>query len=343
MQHRFSLDKSPKKFNCPVCGKRRFVRYVDNETGIYVSHLVGRCDRESNCQYHHTPKAYFEKNPAFMPNPVSYGTVYRKPENQKPLSYIPQEILQRTLGHYNQNNFVKFLHSIFNAELVNELVELYKIGTSKNRWTGATVFWQVDRNLKVRQAKVMLYNPATGKRLKEDSEPQKGMPKIYFAGKSILSKLGIESPELQQCFFGEHQLNQTASTHHKNGTVAIVESEKTAVLMTAFSRMGFAEDFIWLATGGKNGAKWSDPKVFVALKGREVILFPDLGAYDEWKSKSDGLVGCRVVVCDLFEKNAHEQDRRMGWDIADYYLEAYQKGFLKRNIKGISEDTQKNR
>ncbi|GEM_PF-142170 len=323
MQHRFTLDKSPKKFKCPKCGKRRFVLYVDHETGGYLSDLVGRCDRESNCQHHYTPKAYFEDNPAAKPNPETQTDLFNKPGTPPPppqdLSFIPPEILHQTLKEYDKNNFVKFLHFLFDADVVNGLVELFKIGTSKKRWAGATVFWQVDTELKVRQAKVMLYDPGTGKRVKEDSEPEKGKPKIYFAGKTILARLGIESPELHQCFFGEHQLSRKDAGQ----IVAIVESEKTAILMAAFSKLGFAENFVWLATGGKNGARWTEPQVFKALVGKDVVLFPDLGAYDEWKTKSAKLTGCRVTVSDFLEKNAPEKDRKDGLDIADYYLEAY--------------------
>ena len=42
-------------------------------------------------------------------------------------------------------------------------------------------------------------------------------------------------------------------------------------------------EFIWLATGGMHGCFKSD--VVSALKGRSVMLCPDLGAKDVWESK----------------------------------------------------------
>ena len=51
-------------------------------------------------------------------------------------------------------------------EAIDLLSVEYHVGTSKH-WTGATVFWQVDNQGKVRTGKVMLYNPETGKRVKE--------------------------------------------------------------------------------------------------------------------------------------------------------------------------------
>jgi hypothetical protein len=55
-QYKFSLDKGSKKFFCPKCNKRTFVKYIDTETGSYLNDEFGRCDSETNCGYHSTPK-----------------------------------------------------------------------------------------------------------------------------------------------------------------------------------------------------------------------------------------------------------------------------------------------
>ena len=55
INYRYSLDRSSKKFTCPECRQKRFVRYVDAETDEYLPEQFGRCDREVNCGYHQNP------------------------------------------------------------------------------------------------------------------------------------------------------------------------------------------------------------------------------------------------------------------------------------------------
>ena len=65
LKYRYALetyDPKVRKHICPACRKRPFVRYVDLESGEYVSTDVGRCDREEKCGYHKKPRDYFEEN-----------------------------------------------------------------------------------------------------------------------------------------------------------------------------------------------------------------------------------------------------------------------------------------
>lgn len=55
MSYKNSLDTSSKKFNCPKCGKKSFVLYIETETKNYLDETFGRCDRQDNCGYHNAP------------------------------------------------------------------------------------------------------------------------------------------------------------------------------------------------------------------------------------------------------------------------------------------------
>ena len=117
----------------------------------------------------------------------------------------------------------------------------------------------------------------------------------------------------KQCFFGEHLLTDKTTTK----TIAIVESEKTAIIATHF-----ISDFVWLATGGMNGC--FNKGAVEVLSGREVVLVPDLGAMDKWKSKLPLLQSiCKqVLVSNILEDNATDEQKTKGLDIADFLLMA---------------------
>ena len=82
----------------------------------------------------------------------------------------------------------------------------------------------------------------------------------------------------------------------------------------------FISDFIWLATGGMHGCLIQI--AVKVLRGRDIILFPDLGATDKWKSKIPLLqsVCKRVVISNILEDNATDEQKTNGLDIADFLL-----------------------
>ncbi|MEJ1730382.1 DUF6371 domain-containing protein, partial [Escherichia coli] len=112
--------------------------------------------------------------------------------------------------------------------------------------------------------------------------------------------------ELTQCLFGEHLLRQ-----HPTRPVALVESEKTAVICSAFW-----PQYIWLATGGKS--QLNDR--LQVLMGRKVVAFPDVDGYLEWKEKLSRVRGLDIVVSDVLEKEATFEDRANHVDIADLLI-----------------------
>lgn len=305
----------------PQCGKpHEFTRYIDTEAGgAYVAPHVGKCNRLDNCGYHYPPAKYFADNPQqpeSWKDSNAWQTTYTPTvtaTQPKPIDFLPWGLLEASQKQYEANNFIRYLVQLFGQEKALELVKEYNLGTSK-KWQNdgglSVVFWQVDISGQVRQAKVMAYNPTTGRRLKAaEGEKEKF---VAFMGKLILKK---KDANLQQCLFGEHLL-----ARYPEAPVCLVESEKTALIMA-----GFLPAFVWLATGGKNGAKWTDREVYKALEGRKVVLYPDLGAFDAWKEKSKLLATvCDVSVSNLLEGKAQGSDWEQGYDIADFFVKAHQ-------------------
>lgn len=311
--HRYILEpyKGPaSRVRCPSCGKpREFTRYLNTETGDLLPDHVGRCNREDKCGYHFTPAQHFESRrpirgyPEMQNSLRQTGAAKRGTPPPREIDFLPLELVGRSMARHDENNFIIYLKSLFGSSMTEQLIARYLIGTSKH-WPGATVFWQIDERERVRQAKVMLYNPETGRRVKDEGA------KVFFAGKSLLKN---DDANLVQCFFGQYLLAERPTDR-----VGIVESEKTAIIASVyFPRL------IWLAPGGKHGARWTDPCVCSALKGRNIILFPDLGATDAWREKADALrkaISCRVSVSDLLETIATETQQADGWDLADFLV-----------------------
>ena len=177
-------------------------------------------------------------------------------------SYIDGNIVRQSLKCYSTNRLYLFLASQLGESSAMTLMETYQVGSSKY-WDGATVFWQIDHKSKVRTGKIMLYNAETGKRIKE----------AYNHVTWVHSVLHKGNYNLKQCFFGEHLLSE-----NKTRPVALVESEKTALIASYY-----LPQYLWLASGGKNGC-FNENSLSV-LAGRSVVLFPDLGVTEYWQGK----------------------------------------------------------
>ena len=217
----------------------------------------------------------------------------------KPTDYIDSNIMRRSLTNYDKNPLFSFFTGMFGKKEASRLFQLYHVGTSK-KWGGSTVFWQIDRQGRVRAGKIMLYNPATGHRVKE--------PRSYVSWAH--TELELEHFNMKQCLFGEHLL-----VDYPTKAVAIVESEKSALVASHFM-----PDFVWLATGGIHGCFKAD--TISVLKNRAVILCPDLGAKEVWKEKAQLLstICSKVVFSNKLEQCATDEQRGKGLDIADFLL-----------------------
>lgn len=308
MEYRFTLQKYKPgiKVTCPKCGKvKSFVRYIDNDGKIELPEYVGRCDHENSCGYHYTPKDYFNDHPEASEQVVNNNRDKWQPQPPKqPIevkpSYMNEELVASAQKCYDRNNLFLFLSQRFGTKETERLFDMYRVGTSRY-WNGATVFWQIDCQNRVHAGKIFLYNKVNGHRVKD------GGAKISW----VHSVMGLKDFNLSQCLFGEHLIAQ-----HPAMPIAIVESEKTAIVASHY-----LPEYIWVATGGKDGC--FNSKAIQILKGREVMLMPDLKATERWEQKSSILKTiCRkVTVCKVLEEIATPEQREAGLDVADYLLD----------------------
>ena len=297
------------RYDCPSCkAKKTFTLYLDGNTNQPIHATVGRCERESNCGYHYTPKQYFHDNPMNKSERKEWKplpTPTPKPvEPVRPIGLIPFDLVEKSASY--ASDFVRFLCDIFEVEQIVESFENYALGATK---TKEVIFWQIDIEGKVRTGKIMQYDAITGKR-------------IHNGGGAIdwvhnkLKNLGTlpQDFNLQQCFFGEHLL-----TMNPTATVAIVESCKSAVIASIIM-----PNFVWLSAGNLNGLSIDKCKV---LQGRNVVLYPDLSknkiAFDKWSDRAteiQKLYNCKISVSTLLECNATDVQRVAGLDVADFII-----------------------
>ena len=296
------------RHTCPGCGgKRCFTLYID-ENGEPLHPTVGRCDHESACAYHYTPKEYFRDHPDAKPGhnwrvltPEQRKRLFPQHKEPKPLCTIPSEYVTRSVRPTAYSHLTHFLQTIIDPATLQNILSLYRIGITK---AGDTIFFQIDAQGRCRTGKIMKYDPATGHRVKDENTPSK----VTWVHSVLKSRKALpEDWQLTQCLFGEHLL-----PIHPEARVALVESEKTAIICAALM-----PKYIWLATGGKTqlGDKLN------VLSGRDVIAFPDVDGYNEWKTKLALLPGLNIRVSDFLEKNATPQQREAHIDIADRLIE----------------------
>ena len=214
---------------------------------------------------------------------------------------IPYEYVTRSLSFDpKKSSFTTFLETVRDPMVVEGLVDQYQLGVTK---AGDVIFFQIDREGRCRTGKVMNYDPVTGHRIKDDTSK---CPITWIH--ALMKRKGLlpEEWELSQCLFGEHLLSK-----YPDRTVALVESEKTAVICA-----GFIPEYVWLATGGKT----SLGNKLDVLSGRKVVAYPDVDAYGFWCERLS--IYSNIKVSDYLQYIAGDNPNFSHMDLADLSLES---------------------
>lgn len=297
-QYRYRLQKSSTghpKLYCPACGQKTLVPYIDVETGNIVHETCGRCDREVNCQYHLPPHEFFAQNGGgpkkqyFFPKKE-----FSQSADSNRFSCIHNDYLKKSMDDLARNSLLIYLREKYGFWPLVNSIHQYRLGTS-HYWPFSTIFWQIDLQGNIRTGKIMQYDHHTGHRVKNPNA------KVMWAHKLVAD----DNFQLRQCLFGEHLLSDTEKP------VAIVESEKTAVIASMFF-----PDAIFVATGGISNLRREVCKV---LKNRTVILFPDLGAEEIWREYASRIPELATARFSTWLQNhSTDEQKHLGLDLGDY-------------------------
>lgn len=304
MDYKYKLEKYSgpgSRHRCPRCGDNHSLTLYVDEAGRPINETVGRCNHEIACGYHYTPKQWAQDHGGWQPQqPTTWQPQQQPPALPKP-SYIPGKWVI-TKASYN-STFVQFLCGVLTKQQIFDIVENYGLGATNAR---EVIFWQIDKRGGVRTGKIIQYNPETGHRVKERNAD--------WVHARMLKEGALKAPyELRQCLFGEHLIK-----FYPTKPVAVVEAEKTAVIASAIF-----PKYIWMATGGISQLS---PAKMAAMKGKDVILFPDTDpdgkTFAIWCEKAKEFRGvlqsCRVS--DVLERKATTEQKRHKIDIADWLI-----------------------
>ena len=212
----------------------------------------------------------------------------------------PRPIWQRRLS--TRSTFCQSLVACgyMTAGQMQHAAAAYRLGCSRD---GAVIFWQIDESGHVHDGKLMHYRPDC--RRDHHRQPSWVSYRLRKAG------LLPDDYHPAHCLFGLHLLPTAASS-----TVCVVESEKTAVIMSALRPA-----CLWLATGGKTELSVARLQ---PLAGRKVVLFPDTDpdgdTYRQWYDVAEAattVFGHPVTVSTLLEQHATPAQKAAKADIAD--------------------------
>ena len=243
-----------------------------------------------------------------------------------------QPLWQRRLSTASVFCQALMANNYLNTEQMQRAAQRYRLGASRD---GGVIFWQIDESGQLRDGKIMHYRPDCHR--DHDRRPTW----ISY----LLRKYGKlpEEWKSEHCLFGLHLLGHTEITENTERlsssraegsnfrdfrdfcvtykTVAVVEAEKTAVIMSEVK-----PEYVWLATGGKTELNVAKLK---PLAGHRVILFPDTDAdgqnYRDWYEVAEAatdVFGHPVTVSSLLEQHATPAQKADKIDLVDYLFES---------------------
>ena len=232
-----------------------------------------------------------------------------KTNKTKTMKKIEINTMQRTLANglelTGRNQLIDLLCRRFPQTRVMAAVQRYRIGFNSNL-TGnqgdALIFWQVDENGNIVNAKKIFY--------RFDGHRDAKVPPI------------VMFPDNPQCLFGLHLLKETPA----DVPVGIVESEKSALVMSLIK-----PEILWMACGSMNNF---NENFLRPLRHRFIIGFPDVDYRRDkfslcsiscalWQQTAKVLrkKSWRVVIDTHLEETATTSQRLDKIDVADLALE----------------------
>ena len=338
-RHAGSFVVYPKKecYKCFVCGaKGGVIEFLKNHQHLSFPDAIRWLGRKYSIETDMTDFNYTPPPPRPTPPPLD-------------LLVLPKHLMAgtQTLAAIESDNLIRWIRNDIHWDTVQrkrveEMIGLYNIGHGKN---GHTIFWQIDEKGRLRTGKMMKYrtdghrdkqaswnfdfihatlrrhrDPVTGE---TTDEPPYPFPHLYDPDKQ----------EAQVTFFGLHLLDKWKRKDIEQ-TVCIVESEKTALLMSI--AYGNNAKQVWIACGGLEMLTRERLKPLTD-QHRRIILYPDRDGIEKWRIKAEQLHYDRMTLDTTPVTKWWKPEDGEKADIADVVIRAINESQPITTIEEVAE------
>lgn len=316
-------------WSCPVCSKGGgLVSLVrEHEKLSYaeaLEWLVKAFDiyvYDDNERYRPLKSGQNHSKTSKQTSSMTQNTISTKESCNEADNTLPFDLVTRSFSY--ETTFCKSLVStgILSEEQMQQAARLYHLGATHD---GGVIFWNIDETQQLREGKIMWY--------KDDCHRDHKHVPSTISSRLIKRGLILRSWTARKCFFGQHLLRNDDVSGYTNKIIAIVESEKTAVICSQL-----LPDYTWLSCGGLSQLI---PEMFVPLSRflsslpmgkdgkRGIVVFPDTDlkgdAHRQWTERckeASKLTNQPIYVSPLLERHASEDQKRRKIDIADFIIE----------------------
>ena len=285
------------RHKCPACGRVQSFSYYVDENNRPAGTQYGRCNH-TGCGYILYPSGIAATSPD-----VPTHTAPPPP----PIYYTKDEVKRYRAAAFD-NPLIAYMAATFYRPYLERVCKDYCIGSIDN----AVIFWQIDECYNIHRGKVMWYT-SDAHRVKLKRADGSDYGKVQMMWKYLNHDRDRE-PDM--CYFGQH-----LAALYPNKPIAIVESEKTAIVMSYYY-----PNFIWVATMSLSNFR---AYRLGFLGTRQAIVFPDCDGYSAWNEQAQKIRAvmpdARLTVDDFIVRYASgKQDLadlflKYGIDISEYF------------------------
>ena len=311
VSRRFSLLNGDSKNLrvCPKCEKKRFRPYFD-EKEERVLEEFGVCNRVDSCGFSRFPFELIEedkKGQSFGGKRLPAPSIQKPKKIRRQTEFIDFVHFYRLEG---RTPLEDFFQQRFGKDALLEVLRRFPTGAAVYKNRTYSVHWHIDEDGNIHTGKMMQYD------LRRNEVGKLCLKRTGFLNwvHAVLEP-PLKSGEWTQTLFGLLQLKE-----RPEAPVAVCEGYRVAMTASLYF-----PKYVWTAVDSCAMLTAYDKScsVLEPLKGRQIILFPDLGrGAEDWRKGAKVLrsQGFDVSIDSTLEEIATKEEREKGLDLEDFLL-----------------------